>query len=1019
MVDPAPPRADSAVVSGTTLRFLSLVAAIIGTGSYAFSVLYMRLPGNAVSGRLTYARCGELLRRSGLGLSLDPDAIAASERDRVEASRCLAPFEQGEAWWILAGLALLLAVALGLYLAAPWWTRRRAGLVPVTAGDFPRLHAGLLDLTAEMGLRRPPRFVLDPAAHTPGGLAFGRTGRYWVRINAGLAPLRITDPATFRAVVLHELAHLRNRDVDIAYAATALWRAFVVVALLPMTVVILYPRILTDPARAPWTAPDYLEYTLNTGLRTALFVLIVYLVRNSVLRARELHADARAAQHGAADGLRRVMAAAAKDTRVWWRRRFGVHPAAAARLHAVDHPLATLRPGFGELFGAGLTTMIAIGPLSLLAAFGLPHDGTPTGRYLAWLAAPVVVGVLAAAAWRAELLSAYGTRASVLPGALGFSLGCLLGDLASSLETVGTWGVFGSDFAAGRMPLAGSVEVPGISLTAGLVGAVALTAGIVIQAALSAAAARAWLPVLRGAHSRWAWLAGVAATVTLFAVWFGIWLELRPAPYLIGRFYHLTAADFTTLGEQLWEGPGFSLFSTVYPPLQLFSDRPLAVPAVVVAFLFPFTALLRRPAAPGRVPASATDDPPRGLPADRPDLPRAAQTRAAVLTGLAGAGLFTVLTLVLRAVLHQVAYGSPGLVLYHSYAQLALAVTIQAAVGGVVAARHRRGLLLGQVAALTCAATVIIGEQAASILGRCTPLLRLRETTCSARIDLSYASFLLDRIVIQGALAALAVGVLVVLLRRAAALVPAARPRRPWIRSTVLTATVTALVVVGVAAGSTLSAMTDTPAAAVPAPTRSAAAAVRVLTQAEAEQVADAGATVLPPHWRTEPESTSSDTSVLDDPERCTALVEETYLTDLDKRQPIVARGRWTDGDKITTSSIYVTVRSFAQPVPAESLTAAENARASCPRFTQTTGEGTPLHYTVHAARAPALGDQAWRTDLTMTAEISGISFEGTLIIMLIRVGHTLIQVTFSAFSEPVDEKLLLDVLTRTVGSLP
>ncbi|MFC7759147.1 hypothetical protein ACFQY4_14985 [Catellatospora bangladeshensis] len=425
--------------------------------------------------------------------------------------------------------------------------------------------------------------------------------------------------------------------------------------------------------------------------------------------------------------------------------------------------------------------------------------------------APVVIGVLAAAAWRAELLSVYGPRVSVLPGALGFSLGCLLGDLASSLETPAVWGVFGSETGAGRMPLAGSVEVAGVSLTAGLVGAAALTAGILIQAALSAAAARAWLPVLRGAHTRWAWLGGVAATVTMFAVWFGIWLELRSAPYLIGRFYHLTAADFTTLGEQLWEGPGFSLFSAVYPPLQLFAHRPLAVPAVLVASLFPFAALLRRPAAPDRVPASAYDVAPRGLAADRPDLPHAAETRAAALTGLAGAGLFMVLTLALRAVLHQVAYGSPGLVSYHSYAQLALAVAIQAAVGGVIAARHRRGLLLGQVAALTCATAVIIGEQAAAILGRCTPLLRLRETACSTRINLSYADFLLDRIVIQGALAALAVGVLVILLRRAAALVPAAQPRRPWIRSTVLTATVAVVVVAGLAAGSTLSAMTDSP----------------------------------------------------------------------------------------------------------------------------------------------------------------------------------------------------------------
>ncbi|GAA2397745.1 hypothetical protein Cme02nite_06070 [Catellatospora methionotrophica] len=1013
MTAAGPHRPVSAVVSGTTLRFVSLVMAIIGTGTFAFSVVYTRLPGNAGLSMMTYARCNELRRPGQLGLTLDPAAIEAAERDSLRASRCLEAMELAQTAWIMAGLALLLAVAFGLYLAAPWWTRRRAGLVPITADGFPRLHAALNELVTDSGLRRPPRFVLAPHAAVRGGLAFGRAGRYWVRVNAGLVPLRVTDPAAFRAVVLHELAHLRNRDVDIAYATMALWRAFVAVALLPMAVAIVQPRILTDPLSAPWVNPDYPRDLLNTGSRTVLFVLIVYLVRNSVLRTRELLADARAAEHGAADGLRAVMAAAAaRRTSPSWLRRFGVHPAVAARLRAIDHPLTTLRPGFAEMFGAGMTTMLAAGSLTLVGGLGLPHDGTPAGRYIAWLLAPVVVGVLAMAAWRAEALS---PRASVLPAALGFSLGCLLGDLASVLNLGGMWGVFGGPVGRGRMALAGSVEVGNLSLTAGLVGATAFTIGIVLVAAACAAGARAWPP---GGYGRWAWLAGAAATVTPFAVWFGIWLELRPAPFLIGRFYHLTAADFTTLGERLWQGPGFALFSAVYPPLQLFAARPLVVPAFVVACLYPLAALLPRRVAVR--PADAGAEPVNGPPAPEPGPPGRRGVRSAVLTGLAGAGAFVVLTLVLRAVLHQAAYDAPGIVSYHSYAQLALAIAVQAVVGGVLAARQRRGLMLGQVAALTCAAAVIVGEQGASVLGRCVPPLRLREGTCNAGIDLAYADFLLDAVVVQGVLGALAVGVLVLLLKRAAAVFPGLVPARPRVRSAILTATTAVLVAVGVAAGSTLTAMTDTPAAvAVPAPTRSGAAVARVLTQAEVQRVADAARPVLPRHWRTLPESTSSGTAVLDDPEHCTALVDEEYLTGRDGPEPVVAHGRWTDGDKITTSSIKVTVRSYPQPVPSAMFTAAENAQQACRRFTYTTGEGMQLHYTVSAVSPPALGDQAWRVDLAMTAESSGMSFQGALVIVLIRIGHTLVQVTYDAFSEPVDEELLRKVLDSAAGAVP
>ncbi|GII91932.1 hypothetical protein Ssi02_21630 [Sinosporangium siamense] len=59
-------------------------------------------------------------------------------------------------------------------------------------------------------------------------MAFGRAGRRSVRLDAGLVRTFSTDPAGFRAVVLHELAHLGNRAIDLTIAV---WRAFLPVAL--------------------------------------------------------------------------------------------------------------------------------------------------------------------------------------------------------------------------------------------------------------------------------------------------------------------------------------------------------------------------------------------------------------------------------------------------------------------------------------------------------------------------------------------------------------------------------------------------------------------------------------------------------------------------------------------------------------------------------------------------------------------------------------------------------------------
>jgi beta-lactamase regulating signal transducer with metallopeptidase domain len=49
----------------------------------------------------------------------------------------------------------------------------------------------------------------------------------------GLLALRLDDHARFRTVVLHELAHVRNGDVTVAYVTVTVWRAFVPLVLLP------------------------------------------------------------------------------------------------------------------------------------------------------------------------------------------------------------------------------------------------------------------------------------------------------------------------------------------------------------------------------------------------------------------------------------------------------------------------------------------------------------------------------------------------------------------------------------------------------------------------------------------------------------------------------------------------------------------------------------------------------------------------------------------------------------------
>ena len=201
---------------------------------------------------------------------------------------------------VLAAFCVLLVVSVAVYMAMPGWKLRRRRLQPLTVGDAPEVVARLDELSNEAGLRTPPRFVWNPLDRTASGLAFGRFGRRYVALGGGLVVRYYTDPEAFRAILLHELGHLRNRDVDKTYFTMALWYSFLGVAVLPLLV------SLHD---------ERLPYIWSIVWRLGVLVVLVYLSRNAVLRARESYADLRASRdERGADALRGVIGAHSAPT---------------------------------------------------------------------------------------------------------------------------------------------------------------------------------------------------------------------------------------------------------------------------------------------------------------------------------------------------------------------------------------------------------------------------------------------------------------------------------------------------------------------------------------------------------------------------------------------------------------------------------------------------------------------------------------------------------------------------------
>ncbi|MBV1855815.1 M48 family metalloprotease [Catellatospora tritici] len=304
----------------------------------------------------------------------------------------------------LGAASSVIVAALLQYAAWPWWVARRQRLTPLDEAEYPEVAADLRELVAEAGLRRPPQFLVRQLTSAE-GLAFGRFPRYRVRLDAGLIIWHAADPVRFRTVVRHELAHLRNRDVDLTYLALSFWRAFVLVVAVPTVVEVGVTLVQHD-----FAVSGYMTDQLSS---LAFILVMAYLALRSVLRTREFHADVLAAgDDGAAGPLGSMLDARHRSAPPSWRERLRrpvqTHPAAAERLRVLQDPGLLFRFAALDALVAGAAAGFGLPGLRLMVGgLGGTYTG-PTEVVAGLIAALPITAVVAAAAVR----TAYATIAA-------------------------------------------------------------------------------------------------------------------------------------------------------------------------------------------------------------------------------------------------------------------------------------------------------------------------------------------------------------------------------------------------------------------------------------------------------------------------------------------------------------------------------------------------------------------------------------------------------------------------------
>lgn len=476
--------------SDTASRFFLLILATVGSAIFLYSSIFFALPGEGE--RAAHASlCTEQVMS--VPVSTNEEMRRAAERLR----ECWQSTNRRQIAFTVSSLGGLVLVAGGLYLLTPPWKIRHRRLVPLSADDAPEVVATFNQLCAEAGLAYRPTLLWNPLNRGGGALAFGRAGRYYVAVGAGLVTRYYLDRDAVTAVLRHELSHFVNRDVNKTYLTMSIWWAFLVVALLPFAI---YSTLLSGDAD--------LSAIVGDLVRAVLLTALVYLTRNAALRAREYYADVRASlSDGPQGALGTVLQTLPTPSR--WQRLAGLHPDPAERRDVVSRTARLFRLGPWDALAVGAVAGVATSVLDDFWGKVLVADLVPVGQ-VDFQAAYVVVGVLLGifvgiGVWRAT----FADRALDQPlprfGAVALALtaGLVAGESMSFSTGIGE-----------SNPLLPSIQAGSLI--------VALVAALLLLVWLRAAA-DAWLDVVPAARSSKAFSLAVLVPAGLWA-WAWNWV---------------------------------------------------------------------------------------------------------------------------------------------------------------------------------------------------------------------------------------------------------------------------------------------------------------------------------------------------------------------------------------------------------------------------------------------------------------------------------------------------------------
>lgn len=105
------------------------------------------------------------------------------------------------------------------WLIGPWLIKMMTGAKEIKVEEAPEIHQMLNELSKAAGIPKPKLYIVNK--NDPNAFAFGRTqGSSGIALHRGL--IEMLTKEELRAVIAHEIGHIKHRDVSIMTIASSL-----------------------------------------------------------------------------------------------------------------------------------------------------------------------------------------------------------------------------------------------------------------------------------------------------------------------------------------------------------------------------------------------------------------------------------------------------------------------------------------------------------------------------------------------------------------------------------------------------------------------------------------------------------------------------------------------------------------------------------------------------------------------------------------------------------------------------